>query len=143
TLTLGDNRRVDLSQCIIVLTSNLGAREMSNLVHGGLGFALKSAFENCVDEKIDRTAVEAAGRKFTPEFMNRLDKIVVFRTLRREHLQALLEIELGMVQQRILAASANQFVFRCTQSVKSFLLEEGTDLRYGARHLKRAIEKNV
>ena len=144
TLTLGDNRRVDLSQCIIVLTSNLGAREMSNLVHGGLGFAPQNqSFENCVDEKIDRAAVEAAGRKFTPEFMNRLDKVVVFKTLRREHLQEILEIELGMVQQRILAASTNQFVFHCTQSVKSFLLEEGTDLRYGARHLKRAIEKNV
>ena len=144
TLTLGDNRRVDLSRCIIVLTSNLGAREMSNLVQGGLGFASKSeSFENCVDEKIDRTAVEAAGRKFTPEFMNRLDKVVVFRTLRREHLQEVLEIELGMVQQRILTTGANQFVFHCTQSVKSFLLEEGTDLRYGARHLKRAIEKNL
>lgn len=144
TLTLGDNRRVDLSRCIIVLTSNLGAREMSNLVHGGLGFAPQSeSFENSVDDKIDRTAVGAAGRKFAPEFMNRLDKVVVFRTLQREHLQEILEIELGMVQQRILTASANQFVFHCTQSVKNFLLEEGTDLRYGARHLKRAIEKNV
>lgn len=144
TLTLGDNRRVDLSRCIIVLTSNLGAREMSNLVRGGLGFAPQSeSFENSVDDKIDRTAVGAAGRKFAPEFMNRLDKVVVFRTLQREHLQEILEIELGMVQQRILTASANQFVFHCTQSVKNFLLEEGTDLRYGARHLKRAIEKNV
>jgi len=144
TLTLGDNRRVDLSQCIIVMTSNLGAREMSNLARGGFGFVPKNVpVENCVDEKIDRTAVGAAGRKFTPEFMNRLDKVVVFRTLRREHLQEILEIELGMVQQRILAASANKFVFHCTQTVKSFLLDEGTDLRYGARHLKRAIEKNV
>jgi ATP-dependent Clp protease ATP-binding subunit ClpA len=144
TLTLGDNRRVDLSQCIVIMTSNLGAREMSSLARGGLGFAPKDeARGSCFDEKIDRTAVEAAGRKFTPEFMNRLDKVVVFRTLRREHLQEILEIELGVVQQRILAASANKFVFHCTQSVKSFLLEEGTDLRYGARHLKRAIEKNV
>src|SRR6478736_3403074 len=62
TLTLGDNRRVDLSHCIIVMTSNLGAREMSSLVQGGLGFAHNSAvFETCIDEKIDRTAVEAAG----------------------------------------------------------------------------------
>jgi ATP-dependent Clp protease ATP-binding subunit ClpB len=143
TLTLGDNRRVDLSHCIIVMTSNLGAREMSSLVQGGLGFAHNSAvFETCIDEKIDRTAVEAAGRKFTPEFMNRLDKVVVFRTLRPEHLQQIVDIELGMVQQRILA-SAGKFLFRCTQNVKNFLLKEGTDLRYGARHLKRAIEKNL
>jgi ATP-dependent Clp protease ATP-binding subunit ClpB len=145
TLTLGDNRRVDLSQCIIIMTSNLGAGEMCNLVDGGLGFAQKpKEVDASFDEKINRTAVEAARRKFTPEFMNRIDKSVVFRTLRSEHLQQILEIELGMVQQRILMASAaNQFVFSCTPKVKSFLLHEGTDPKYGARHLKRAIERHV
>jgi ATP-dependent Clp protease ATP-binding subunit ClpB len=145
TLTLGDNRRVDLSQCIIIMTSNLGAREMSNLVRGGLGFNRKSeVVEANFDEKIDRTAVEAARRKFTPEFMNRIDKVVVFKTLRPEHLQQILEIELGMVQQRILmAAGDSRFLFNCTQTVKDFLLEQGTDAKYGARHLKRAIEKNI
>src|SRR5579885_660975 len=145
TLTLGDNRRVDLSQCIIIMTSNLGAGEMTNLIDGGFGFAPKIAqVDSKLDEKIDRTAVEAARRKFTPEFMNRIDKVVVFKTLRSEHLQQILEIELGMVQQRILmAAAANQFVFNCTPKVKSFLLHEGTDPKYGARHLKRAIERHV
>jgi ATP-dependent Clp protease ATP-binding subunit ClpB len=145
TLTLGDNRRVDLSQCIIIMTSNLGAGEMCNLVDGGLGFAQKpKEVDASFDEKINRTAVDAARRKFTPEFMNRIDKSVVFRTLRSEHLQQILEIELGMVQQRILMASAaNQFVFSCTPKVKSFLLHEGTDPKYGARHLKRAIERHV
>src|SRR6202043_2996591 len=145
TLTLGDNRRVDLSQCIIIMTSNLGACEMSNLADGGLGFAPKPMLvDSSFDEKIDRTAVEAARRKFTPEFMNRIDKVVVFKTLRSEHLQQILEIELGMVQQRVLMASAaNQFVFSCTSKVKSFLLTEGTDPKYGARHLKRAIERHL
>ena len=144
TLTLGDNRRVDLSRCIIVMTSNLGAREMSSLVQGSIGFSHRTeAFETRLDEKIDRTAVEAAGRKFTPEFMNRIDKVVVFRTLRPEHLQQIIEIELGLVQQRILSSSSNKFLFHCTQTVKNFLLKEGTDFRYGARHLKRAIEKNL
>ena len=97
-----------------------------------------------LDDKINRTAVDAARRKFTPEFMNRIDKAVVFQTLRPEHLEQILEIELGMVQQRILMASAaNQFVFNCTAKVKSFLLHEGTDPKYGARHLKRAIERNL
>src|SRR2546430_14239764 len=116
TLTLGDNRRVDLSQCIIIMTSNLGAGEMSNLVEGGLGFAPKpNVVDDGLDDKINRTAVEAARRKFTPEFMNRIDKVVVFKTLRSEHLEQILEIELGMVQQRVLMASAaNQFVFSCT-----------------------------
>ena len=145
TLTLGDNRRVDLSQCVIIMTSNLGAGEMCNLAEGGLGFAQKpQVVDAAFDEKIDRTAVEAARRKFTPEFMNRIDKVVVFKTLRPEHLQQILEIELGMVQQRVLmAAGANQFVFNCTPGVKNYLLEQGTDPKYGARHLKRAIEKNL
>src|SRR5215472_8603656 len=145
TLTLGDNRRVDLSQCIIIMTSNLGAGEMSGLVEGGLGFAPKVVeIDQTLDDKINRTAIEAARRKFTPEFMNRIDKVVVFRTLRSEHLEQILEIELGMVQQRVLMASpANQFVFNCTPKVKHFLLHEGTDPKYGARHLKRAIERNI
>jgi ATP-dependent Clp protease ATP-binding subunit ClpB len=145
TLTLGDNRRVDLSQCIIIMTSNLGSSEMSNLVDGGLGFAQKAKqVDASLDEKIDRTAVDAARRKFTPEFMNRIDKVVVFKTLRSTHLEQILEIELGMVQQRVLMASAaNQFVFNCTNRVKGFLLQEGTDSKYGARHLKRAIERHL
>ena len=144
-LTLGDNRRVDLSQCLIVMTSNLGAGEMNEMLNGTLGFASKPAhLDNRLDDKLTRTAVEAARRKFSPEFMNRIDKVVVFKTLRPEHLEQILEIELGMVQQRILQATGNnQFVFSCTARVKQFLLKEGTDPKYGARHLKRAIERHV
>src|SRR4030088_3586971 len=123
TLTLGDNRRVDLSQCIIIMTSNLGAGEMSNLVDGGLGFAQKAMeVDAAFDDKINRSAVDAARRKFSPEFMNRIDKSVVFRTLRSEHLQQILEIELGMVQQRVLmAAGAHQFVVNCNPQAKNLL----------------------
>src|SRR5512142_2394356 len=72
TLTLGDNRRVDLSQCIIIMTSNLGAAEMNGMMNGTLGFAQTPAeMDARFDQKIDRTAVEAARRKFSPEFMNR------------------------------------------------------------------------
>jgi ATP-dependent Clp protease ATP-binding subunit ClpB len=145
TLTLGDNRRVDLSQCVIIMTSNLGAGEMSTMIQGKMGFIPEVVtVDAALDDKISRTAVEAARRKFTPEFMNRIDKVVVFKTLRPEHLRQILEIELGMVQQRVLTASAaNQFVFSCTSKVKDFLLQEGTDMRYGARHLKRAIERHL
>lgn len=145
TLTLGDNRRVDLSSCIIVMTSNLGASEMNELINGNMGFSQRPpSIDARFDEKVDRTAVEAARRKFSPEFINRIDKIVVFRTLRPEHLTQILEIELGMVQQRILQATGNnQFVFSCTARSKEFLLREGTDPKYGARHLKRAIERFV
>jgi ATP-dependent Clp protease ATP-binding subunit ClpA len=96
-----------------------------------------------LDQKVERTAVEAARRKFSPEFMNRLDKVVCFHPLRKEQLQEVLEIELGHVQQRVLETAKGQFLFRVTGPGKEFLLQEGTDQRYGARHLKRAIERHV
>jgi ATP-dependent Clp protease ATP-binding subunit ClpB len=146
TLTLGDNRRVDLSQVVIVMTSNLGAAEMNELINGNMGFSSGpvTQIDSRIDDKITRTAQEAARRKFSPEFMNRIDKVVVFKMLKPDHLEQILEIELGMVQQRILQATGNsQFVFSCTPKVKKFLLIEGTDPKYGARHLKRAIERQI
>jgi len=147
TLTLGDNRRVDLSATMIFLTSNLGAGEMQTLQEGsGLGFgSAKIVMDEKFDDKIQRTAVEAARRKFTPEFMNRIDKTVVFKTLREEHLREILEIELGMVQQRILyaAGATKGFLVHTSTDAKEAILLEGTDPRYGARHLKRTIERNI
>ena len=143
-LTLGDNRKVDLSQTVIFLTSNLGSGEITNLMEGGMGFIQpKDKPVTGLDEKVERTAIEAARRKFSPEFMNRLDKVVVFHSLRREQLQEVLDIELGQVQQRVLDTANGQFLFRVTDAGREFLLQEGTDQRYGARHLKRAIERNV
>ena len=144
TLTLGDNRRVDFSKCMVVMTSNLGAREMSDLISGGIGFApgkgAKSP-DSEVDQKIYRTAVEAARRKFSPEFMNRIDKVVVFRSLKEHHLRAILDLELQSVQDRIMMSAGTKFVFQCSDEAKDMLLQEGIDYKYGARHLKRAIER--
>jgi len=144
TLTLGDNRRVDLSQTVIFLTSNLGGGEITEMMAGGYGF-IKSEDKpkDSLDQKVERTAVEAARRKFSPEFMNRLDKIVVFHPLLREQLEKVLDIELGMVQQRVLETAKGQFLFRVADGGREFLLQEGTDQRYGARHLKRAIERHI
>jgi ATP-dependent Clp protease ATP-binding subunit ClpB len=144
TLTLGDNRRVDLSQTVIFLTSNLGGGEITELMEGGMGFIQpKDKPDTKLDEKVERTAVEAARRKFSPEFMNRLDKVVVFHPLKRDQLEEVLEIELGQVQQRVLETARGQFLFRVTSAARDFLLQEGTDQRYGARHLKRAIERHI
>jgi ATP-dependent Clp protease ATP-binding subunit ClpB len=144
TLTLGDNRRVDLSQTVIFLTSNLGGGEITELMEGGMGFVQpRDKPITGLDEKVQRTAVEAARRKFSPEFMNRLDKVVVFHPLHRDQLEEVLEIELGQVQQRVLETARGQFLFRVTPAAREFLLTEGTDQRYGARHLKRAIERNI
>jgi len=144
TLTLGDNRKVDLSKTVIFLTSNLGGGEITELMEGGMGFIQpKDKPAIGLDEKVERTAVEAARRKFSPEFMNRLDKVVVFHPLHKEQLQEVLDIELGQVQQRVLDTAKGQFLFRVTPAGRDFLLQEGTDQRYGARHLKRAIERHV
>ena len=144
TLTLGDNRRVDLSQTVIFMTSNLGGGEITELMAGGYGFIKSDDKPKAnLDQKVERTAVEAARRKFSPEFMNRLDKVVVFHPLHRAQLEQVLDIELSMVQQRVLETAKGQFLFRVTESGRDFLLKEGTDQRYGARHLKRAIERHV
>ena len=145
TLTLGDNRRVDLSQTMIFMTSNLGGGEITELMTGGMGFAptVPADSKPRLDEKVEKTAAEAAKRKFAPEFMNRIDKTIVFHPLRSEQLEQILEIELGMVQQRVLETAKGRFLFRVTQPAREFLLKEGTDLKYGARHLKRAIERHV
>ena len=148
TLTLGDNRKVDMSRCVIFMTSNLGAVEMSDMMSNGIGFSSGVKHDDAslavLDHKMYRTALEVAKRKFSPEFMNRLDKVVVFSTLTEGDLRQVLDIELNDVQNRIMDSHADRkFIFRCTTESKEFLLREGTDLKYGARHLKRAIERHL
>jgi ATP-dependent Clp protease ATP-binding subunit ClpA len=150
TLTLGDNRKVDFSKALIFMTSNLGASEMSSILSPKLGFRAATgggvpAPDPGLDRKVTRSGIEAARKKFTPEFMNRLDKVVVFRPLGVAELRRILDIELGFVQKRVLEAneSGRGFVITVEPAAKDFLLEEGTDPKYGARHLKRAIEREL
>jgi ATP-dependent Clp protease ATP-binding subunit ClpB len=150
TLTLGDNRKVDFSRALIFMTSNLGASEMSALMNPRLGFnagetsrqSQTGTMDDKLSAKIGRSGIDAARRKFTPEFINRLDKIVTFKPLGTAELKKILDIELNMVQQRIFnTAPEKSFVFKASDGAKEYLLQEGTDLKYGARHLKRAIER--
>jgi ATP-dependent Clp protease ATP-binding subunit ClpA len=92
----------------------------------------------------ERAALEAARRKFTPEFMNRIDRTVVFRPLGVVELRKILSIELNDVQRRIFSApNSGPFVVTFTDQARDYLLVEGTDMKYGARHLKRAVDRNV
>lgn len=144
TLTLGDNRKVDFSQAMIFMTSNLGAKEMSELITGSIGFAPAKGGtlgDDDLDQKIYRTASEAAKRKFSPEFMNRIDKVVVFRSLKHQQLCEILDLELTGIQQRVDESAGERFTFSLTKEARAFLLNEGIEYRYGARHLKRAIER--
>ena len=149
-LTTGDNRTVDFSCSMIFMTSNLGAAEMNGILHQKWGFAssnrlhrqiLESSDER-LNDKLFRASVEAARRKFSPEFMNRIDKVVVFRPLTEAALRQILTLELNIVQKRIFSSlHGSAFVFTLTEAAKDQLLREGTDVKYGARHLKRAIDR--
>jgi ATP-dependent Clp protease ATP-binding subunit ClpB len=151
TLTLGDNRKVDFSRAMIFMTSNVGAAEMSAILNPKVGFCTPHRTEvesgelgTKTSDKIAKSGVEAARRKFPPEFVNRADKIVVFKPLGQDQLRRVLDIELNQVQQRVFdSAGVNAFVFTASDSAKDYLLREGTDVKYGARPLKRAIEKTL
>ena len=145
TLTLGNNEKVDFSNTVIVLTSNLGASEMSRLLSGNIGFTARpEAFGAEVEHKLSHVAIEAAKRWFSPEFMNRIDHTVVFRTLNEAELAEILDLELCAVQRRLMAAQPDRmFVIHCAKKARTFLVKEGTDPQYGARPLKRAIDVHL
>src|ERR1700681_53518 len=130
-LTLGDNRKVDFSRAMIFMTSNLGASEMSAIMSPKLRFNVGQVHDNTMNgvtddkmsAKLARSGMEAAKRKFTPEFMTRLDKIVTSQPLGSEQLKRILEIELNLVQQRIFnAPSERAFVFTLSDPSKDHLL---------------------
>src|SRR5207245_187965 len=124
TLTLGDTRRVDFSQTMIFMTSNLGAAEMNSFLNPNLGFAppeiqlqrQSGQLDESTTDKISRAGVEAARKRFTPEFMNRLDRVVVFRPLTEPELRKVLHLELNLLQQRIFnSATPTPFFFALMQ----------------------------
>ena len=148
TLTLGDNRRVDFSRALIFMTSNLAAAEMGSILRPNFGFAATESADAGAGErlagKLNRVGLEAVRRKFSPEFVNRIDKIIVFHELGDPELREILTIELNLLQQRILRSlTGTLFVFSVSGPARDYLLRAGTDLKYGARHLKRAIDQSL
>jgi ATP-dependent Clp protease ATP-binding subunit ClpA len=145
TLTLGDGRAVDFSACMVVMTGNLGAEAMNAILNPRLGFFAGAAPESrseAVTSKLMEAGIQAARRKFTPEFVNRLDRIIVFHALGEEELRRVLDLELRLVQERVFRRSEiGPFVFTVSEAAKEHMLAEGADPRYGARHLKRAVER--
>jgi ATP-dependent Clp protease ATP-binding subunit ClpA len=150
-LTLGDNRKVDFSKAMIFMTGNLGSAEMEAIIRPRLGFNTGAGLrrqtgravpDERVNDKMSRSAMAAARKKFTPEFMNRLDKIVIFRPLGEAELKRIVALEIDAVRSRVVKqGSGRTFEFKLTKAGEQFLLQEGTDARYGARHLKRTIER--
>lgn len=139
TLTTGTNEKVDLTPTIIIMTSNVGASELAD--DSTLGFS--SGERTVDDEKMEAIAMGAARRKFSPEFLNRLDRIITFKTLTPSDLREIAGLMLQKVQDRILLYSTNYFELRVSEEAMEQLLAEGYDKRYNARHLKRTIEKYI
>lgn len=144
SITLGDNKSADLSNCVIAMTSNLGAREMDKLVTGStIGFHHSEIKE----KTLTSTVLAQIQKKFTPEFVNRIDRTIVFNRLGRDQFKKIMQIELDAIQNRVFLASSTNgapvFMLRWSPAFKEFVLDKGTDLKSGARELKRVLERDV
>ena len=141
TLTTGTNEKVDFTKTIIIMTSNVGAAELSD--DKLLGFKTGEMLATVDDKRMEDIATAAARRKFMPEFLNRFDNIVTFKSLTRLDLQKILDLELDRVQDRIVIGSKVIFEVRVTEQGLAQLVDAGYDKRYNARHLVRAVDKYV
>ena len=137
-LTLGDGQQVDFSKTIVFMTSNLGASEMQHAADGSIGFVNNIGKRQ---EDLTTIAMSAARKRFPPEFINRLDEILVFHPLPASQLRRVVDIEIGRLELRLQRATGNEINLRLSDQAVDFLLDQGTDRRYGARHLKRVLEK--
>ncbi|MDR2963345.1 MAG: ATP-dependent Clp protease ATP-binding subunit [Bacteroidales bacterium] len=135
-LTDSYGRKVDFKNTIVIMTSNIGTKELGEF-SGGLGFSAKSREEQ--QQEYTKTTLDKALKKaFTPEFLNRIDDVVQFNALTKENLNSIIDIELQQVFKRV---SNLNFSIELSQATKNFLVEKGFDPRFGARPLKRAIQK--
>ncbi|PIE76228.1 hypothetical protein CSA17_03310, partial [bacterium DOLJORAL78_65_58] len=142
TVVLGNNEEVDFRQSIIILTTNVGSEAMgAHLAQSSIGFSTGIS-----DEKMDRDIEEAAMREakkvFPFEFLNRFDDIITYHTLKETHLYSILDILIAQVHHRSLMC-AEPFLLEITQEAKTHLVQAGKDIQYGARPLKRVVEKEI
>lgn len=135
-LTDGLGRRVDFRNTIIIMTSNIGVRDLKDF-GTGIGFSTKAKADN-VDDAMKSTIQNALRKAFSPEFLNRLDDVIVFNSLEREHIHQIIDLMLKKLFNRI---SALGYQVELTEKAKDFLAEKGYDQQYGARPLNRAIQR--
>ena len=140
-LTLGTNKEVDLSTCFIFLTSNIGSRSVSEILAPPLGFATGSGEPDArVHQRIEDAVLWKARRTFSPEFLNRLDDIVIFHSLTRAHIRQVVELQVEHVR-ALLAERRVGLVL--SDAALDLLAEEGYDPHFGARPLKRTIQRKL
>jgi ATP-dependent Clp protease ATP-binding subunit ClpC len=137
-LTDSLGRRVDFRNTIIIMTSNIGVRDLKDF-GAGIGFATRSRVEN-QDDMVKQTIQNALKKTFSPEFLNRLDDVIVFNSLSRDDIHKIIDISLKKLLNRITSLGYNM---ELTEKAKDYLAEKGYDQQYGARPLNRAIQKYV
>jgi ATP-dependent Clp protease ATP-binding subunit ClpC len=136
TLTDGLGRRIDFRNTILIMTSNIGVRDLKDF-GSGIGFSTKSR-ETTQDDLMKSTIQNALKKTFSPEFLNRLDDVIIFNSLQREHIHKIIDLTLNKLFARILALG---YTVELTDKAKDFLADKGFDPQYGARPLNRAIQK--
>jgi ATP-dependent Clp protease ATP-binding subunit ClpB len=139
---LGTNAETDLTQTVILMTSNAGSGEMEFALNGGMGFQ-PAENSGTNDAEVADIGISAAKRKFTPEFINRLDKIVACNALTKEQIRKVIDIELGRVQAGIFANCSIKPYVNVTKPVREAILNEGYDPKYNARNVRRVIEQRI
>ncbi|MEO1013492.1 MAG: AAA family ATPase, partial [Bacteroidota bacterium] len=137
-LTDSLGRKIDFRNTIIIMTSNIGARQLKDFGQGvGFGTAARKAQEDTHQKSVIESALKKA---FAPEFLNRIDDVVVFNPLEREHIHKIIDIELDKLFARIKDIG---YDLKLTTKAKDYIAEKGFDKQYGARPLKRAIQKYI
>jgi ATP-dependent Clp protease ATP-binding subunit ClpC len=131
-------RKIDFRNTIIIMTSNLGARQLKDF-GGGVGFGTSSK-NNQADEYAKSVIEGALKKSFAPEFLNRIDDVIIFNALEREDIHSIIDIELDMLLNRILDLG---YTLNLSDTAKDYIADKGFDKKYGARPLKRAIQKYI
>jgi len=143
TLKLGDNTTVNFQSSLIFMTSNLGAREMAKAVGERFGFSGLTGEGACA-AKLNGIAMSAVRRRFSPEFVNRIDRTITYRPLERATFERILDLQMSAWEAMIRARFAEDaFSVRLSPAARAFLIERGTSAEYGARELKRVIHRHV
>ena len=142
TLTLGDNSVTDFTKTVIIMTSNVGARSLADAAGDNNGFGFQGVMhEHMTPKEMKEISMSAARRKFTPEFLNRLDEVVTFNTLTKEQIEEVLGMELAKVQVKFMVTAGN--TLNVSPAALRELLERGYDKKYNARGIRRTLEKEV
>ena len=137
-LTDSLGRKIDFTNCVIIMTSNIGVKKIQDFGSGvGFGTTAKKSQEDSFSRK---TIMNSLKKKFAPEFLNRIDEVIIFNSLSKENIHQIIDIELSKLYLRIEELG---YKIKLSKKAKDFLADKGYDKKYGARPLKRTIQKHV